>query len=363
MQVRAAAVSQLGDGVTHGAGPCECHQSVFCSKTLCFLGTPAPLCLQCGLRLLQTPAKLSAPSVFTIADIPAGACPGCMQCAGTHVTNTSEIGAFKVIAESGIASGVRRIEAVAGQAAVEYLQGLDAVVRQLTAAFKVKAEEVPGRVAALQEELRGAAKQVAELQAALAVAKSQVSMSSLGVELQDGWYHGHCFGATASLFAARAPVVQGLLCQNTQVCTACPPYLDVTLTRLLCGPAGAGQSGSSSARRRPGAGGRGQWCGPQGPTGGGHQPASCPGRPRCGGAGVWRGRQGQLCGSGQPPGENCWGWCDMHPGAAAGAAAGGGYTSVTPAAAARRPLLGSTDGQSQQHAVCNKASTCICCVV
>lgn len=59
---------------------------------------------------------------------------------------------------------------------MEYLQGLDAVVRQLTAAFKVKAEEVPGRVAALQEELRGAAKQVAELQAALAVAKSQVSM-------------------------------------------------------------------------------------------------------------------------------------------------------------------------------------------
>jgi alanyl-tRNA synthetase len=96
--------------------------------------------------------------------------------AGTHVTNTSEIGAFKVIAESGIASGVRRIEAVAGQSAVEYLQGLDAVVRQLTAAFKVKAEEVPGRVAALQEELRGAAKQVAELQAALAVAKSQVSV-------------------------------------------------------------------------------------------------------------------------------------------------------------------------------------------
>jgi alanyl-tRNA synthetase len=70
--------------------------------------------------------------------------------AGTHVSNTSEIGTFKVVSETGVASGVRRIEAVAGQASVEYLQLVDGVVRQLASSLRVKAEDVPTRVAALQ---------------------------------------------------------------------------------------------------------------------------------------------------------------------------------------------------------------------
>lgn len=72
------------------------------------------------------------------------------SCAGTHVSNTSEICAFKVVSESGVASGVRRIEAVAGQAAVEYLQSLDAIVKQLAAALRVKGEDLPARIGALQ---------------------------------------------------------------------------------------------------------------------------------------------------------------------------------------------------------------------
>jgi alanyl-tRNA synthetase len=66
------------------------------------------------------------------------------------VSNTSEIGSFKVVSETGVASGVRRIEAVAGQAAVEYLQLVDGVVRQLASNLRVKAEDVPTRVVALQ---------------------------------------------------------------------------------------------------------------------------------------------------------------------------------------------------------------------
>jgi alanyl-tRNA synthetase len=66
------------------------------------------------------------------------------------VSNTSEIGAFKVVSESGVASGVRRIEAVAGQAAVEYLQGLDTIVKQLAGNLKVKGDDLPARIAALQ---------------------------------------------------------------------------------------------------------------------------------------------------------------------------------------------------------------------
>ncbi|WIA43658.1 hypothetical protein OEZ86_010096 [Tetradesmus obliquus] len=93
-------------------------------------------------------------------------------CGGTHVSNTAEIGSFKVVSESGVASGVRRIEAVAGQAAVEYLQLLDGVVRQLAGSLRVKLEDVPGRVAALQDELKAASKQLADVKAQVAVAKA-----------------------------------------------------------------------------------------------------------------------------------------------------------------------------------------------
>ena len=58
-----------------------------------------------------------------------------------------QIGAFKVVSEAGIASGVRRIEAVVGPAAVEYLNQIDGVVRTLASQFKVKYEDIPGRVA------------------------------------------------------------------------------------------------------------------------------------------------------------------------------------------------------------------------
>jgi hypothetical protein len=61
------------------------------------------------------------------------------------VSNTSEIGAFKVVSEGGIASGVRRIEAVAGAAAVEYLQSIDGVVRQLAGSLKVRRGKGDGR--------------------------------------------------------------------------------------------------------------------------------------------------------------------------------------------------------------------------
>jgi alanyl-tRNA synthetase len=50
-------------------------------------------------------------------------------CGGTHVRNTAEIGGFKVVSEAGIASGTRRIEAVAGPSLLPYLASLDKVVQ------------------------------------------------------------------------------------------------------------------------------------------------------------------------------------------------------------------------------------------
>ncbi len=93
-------------------------------------------------------------------------------CGGTHVSNTAEIGVFKIISETGIASGVRRIEAVAGPAVLEYLNLRDRVVRELSDRFKVKPEELPERITGLQSELRTTQKQLETLKAQLALAKS-----------------------------------------------------------------------------------------------------------------------------------------------------------------------------------------------
>ncbi len=93
-------------------------------------------------------------------------------CGGTHVSNTAEIGVFKIISETGIASGVRRIEAVAGPAILEYLNVRDQIVRELSDRFKVKPEELPERITNLQSELRTTQKQLETLKAQLALAKS-----------------------------------------------------------------------------------------------------------------------------------------------------------------------------------------------
>ena len=93
-------------------------------------------------------------------------------CGGTHVGNTAEIGLFKIISETGIASGIRRIEAVAGPSVLEYLNVREAVVRDLSERFKAKPEELPERVTALQTELKSTQKQLEALKSELALTKS-----------------------------------------------------------------------------------------------------------------------------------------------------------------------------------------------
>jgi alanyl-tRNA synthetase len=93
-------------------------------------------------------------------------------CGGTHVNNTAEIGLFKIVSETGVASGVRRIEAVAGPAVLEYLNVRDAVVRELGDRFKAKPEELTERVTNLQTELKNTQKQLEALKSELALAKS-----------------------------------------------------------------------------------------------------------------------------------------------------------------------------------------------
>jgi alanyl-tRNA synthetase len=98
-------------------------------------------------------------------------------CGGTHVSNTAEIGLFKIISETGVAAGVRRIEAVAGPAVLEYLNVRDRIVRDLSDRFKAKPEELPERITTLQTELKTAQKQLDQLKGELAIAKSDALLS------------------------------------------------------------------------------------------------------------------------------------------------------------------------------------------
>ena len=128
-------------------------------------------------------------------------------CGGTHVANTAEIGLFKIVAESGVAAGIRRIEAVAGASVLAYLNERDAVVKQLGERFKAQPSEIVDRVAALQEELKATGKALAAVQSELAVAKAAALASKaeaigafqLLVQRLDGVDGGGLQGAAQSL--------------------------------------------------------------------------------------------------------------------------------------------------------------------
>ncbi len=93
-------------------------------------------------------------------------------CGGTHVANTAEIGLFKIVSESGVAAGIRRIEAVAGPAVLAYLHERDAVVKALGERFKAQPAEIVERVAALHQELKASGKALATARSELAAAKA-----------------------------------------------------------------------------------------------------------------------------------------------------------------------------------------------
>ncbi len=100
-------------------------------------------------------------------------------CGGTHVSNTAEIGVFKIVSEAGISSGVRRIEAVSGSAILDYLNVRDKVVKDLSDRFKVKPEEIPDRITSLQNEIKNAQKELGNLKGQVAIAKSDSLLANV----------------------------------------------------------------------------------------------------------------------------------------------------------------------------------------
>ncbi len=90
-------------------------------------------------------------------------------CGGTHVRRTGDIGAFVALGESASSAGVRRFEALTGQAALDYLRGQDARLAEVAATLKAAPAEVGERVKALAEERRALQNEVAQLRRELAM--------------------------------------------------------------------------------------------------------------------------------------------------------------------------------------------------
>ncbi|MDR5867315.1 alanine--tRNA ligase [Halomonas koreensis] len=91
-------------------------------------------------------------------------------CGGTHVARSGDIGCFHIVSEAGIASGVRRIEAITGEGALAYFREQEARVARLGERLKAKPEQVEERVDSLIERNRGLEKELERLKAKLASA-------------------------------------------------------------------------------------------------------------------------------------------------------------------------------------------------
>ncbi|WP_375270713.1 alanine--tRNA ligase [Sphingomonas sp.] len=90
-------------------------------------------------------------------------------CGGTHARALGDIGLFKVVGESAVSSGVRRVEALTGEAARQYLSARDEKLREAAAALRATPDEVPARVAALLDDRRRLERELAEAKKALAL--------------------------------------------------------------------------------------------------------------------------------------------------------------------------------------------------
>ena len=94
-------------------------------------------------------------------------------CGGTHVANTGNVMLFKIVSESGIAAGVRRIEALTGNGVLAYYKNMEGLLRQAAKEVKASAEELPEKIRHLQNEIK-------QLQSENESLKSKMAKESLG---------------------------------------------------------------------------------------------------------------------------------------------------------------------------------------
>jgi alanyl-tRNA synthetase len=98
-------------------------------------------------------------------------------CGGTHVQRTGDIGIFKILSESGVAAGIRRVEAITGDRALTYLQKLDTQINQLALSLKATPSDLAQRITQLQDHARSLEKELERLGSKLAASQGDELMS------------------------------------------------------------------------------------------------------------------------------------------------------------------------------------------
>ena len=92
-------------------------------------------------------------------------------CGGTHTSRTGDIGLFSITAEGGVAAGVRRVEAVTGDNALAYMQGMETALGGVAGTLKVLPKDVPARVSAVLDQVKKLERELAALKGKLASAQ------------------------------------------------------------------------------------------------------------------------------------------------------------------------------------------------
>jgi alanyl-tRNA synthetase len=115
-------------------------------------------------------------------------------CGGVHVARTGDIGFFKIASESGVAAGIRRIEAVTGEGALALVQSLDRALNTAAASLKTAPADVNARIHQVQEQTRALEREVASLKSKLAatqgVALASEALTISGVKVLSTEIHG-----------------------------------------------------------------------------------------------------------------------------------------------------------------------------
>ncbi|MEJ0067768.1 MAG: hypothetical protein WDO24_02395 [Pseudomonadota bacterium] len=115
-------------------------------------------------------------------------------CGGTHVRRTGDIGLFKIVGESAVGAGVRRIEAMTGETALTHLDAEEALLMETAAALRVPAHELPARAAALVEDKRRLERELVEARKAAAAGGGGSAQAATSWSAACRW---RCVGSTA----------------------------------------------------------------------------------------------------------------------------------------------------------------------
>ena len=103
-------------------------------------------------------------------------------CGGTHVQRTGDIGLFKIYAESGVAAGVRRVEATTGDVALAYVQQQQTLLNEAAAAFKAPAQELPGKIGQVMDNVKALEKELDRLKSKMAASQGD-DLASQAVDI------------------------------------------------------------------------------------------------------------------------------------------------------------------------------------